>query len=188
MSAVTFVTFSYGTGRAAEPMRSDVQLMPSHHRAAPGARVLMGIEESVAALLGQRLGEMHQVLGATTANKDFKPEVTGVKDTQAWAKDVGAQITRALQLLELHQTQLNPADQALVSELLAQKKAIATHVNSLAKATLGGLRIRVHGDLHLGQVLDGSLVDLGWLQEMFCVGPAQLLAPNAKSSLGCAGP
>ncbi|MBB4815061.1 maltose alpha-D-glucosyltransferase [Pseudomonas rhodesiae] len=116
-----------------------------------------------AALLGQRLGEMHQVLGATTANKDFKPEVTGVKDTQAWAKDVGAQITRALQLLELHQTQLNPADQALVSELLAQKKAIAAHVNGLAKATLGGLRIRVHGDLHLGQVLvvkgDAYLID-----------------------------
>ncbi|MDF9769691.1 trehalose synthase-fused probable maltokinase [Pseudomonas rhodesiae] len=116
-----------------------------------------------AALLGQRLGEMHQVLGATTTHKDFKPEVTSVKDTQAWAKDVGAQISRALQLLELHQNQLNPADQALVSELLAQKKAIATHVNSLAKATLGGLRIRVHGDLHLGQVLvvkgDAYLID-----------------------------
>ncbi|MEB0208957.1 hypothetical protein QN356_26220, partial [Pseudomonas sp. CCC3.1] len=75
------------------------------------------------------------------------------KDTQAWAKDVGAQIDRALQLLKLNQSQLNPADQALVSELLAQKKAIAAHVQALAKATAGGLRIRVHGDLHLGQVL-----------------------------------
>lgn len=116
-----------------------------------------------AGLLGQRLGEMHVVLGAPTQNKDFKPEITTTKDTQAWAKDVGAQLQRALQLLKLNQSQLNPADQALVSELLAQEKAIGGHVQALAKATLGGLRIRVHGDLHLGQVLvvkgDAYLID-----------------------------
>jgi len=116
-----------------------------------------------AGLLGQRLGEMHQVLGAKTTDKAFKPEITTAKDTQAWAKDVGAQLERALHLLKLHQSQLNPADQALVSDLLAQKKAIVSHVQALAKATAGGLRIRVHGDLHLGQVLvvkgDAYLID-----------------------------
>jgi maltose alpha-D-glucosyltransferase/alpha-amylase len=116
-----------------------------------------------AGLLGQRLGEMHCVLAASTANQDFNPEVTTAKDAQAWAKDVGAQIERALQLLKLHQSQLNPADQVRVSELLDQKKAIASHVQALAQATLGGLRIRVHGDLHLGQVLvvkgDAYLID-----------------------------
>lgn len=123
----------------------------------------LGELKDFAGLLGQRLGEMHGVLGAKTTDKDFKPEVTSVKDTQTWAKDVGAQIDRALQLLKLHQHQLNPADQALVSDLLAQKKAIASHVQTLAKATAGGLRIRVHGDLHLGQVLvvkgDAYLID-----------------------------
>ncbi|MDY0836843.1 maltose alpha-D-glucosyltransferase [Pseudomonas sp. SED1] len=116
-----------------------------------------------AGLLGQRLGEMHQVLAAPTANKAFKPEVTSLKDSQGWAKHVGAQIDRALQLLKQHQTKLNPADQALVSALLDQKKAIASYVQDLAKATVGGLRIRVHGDLHLGQVLvvkgDAYLID-----------------------------
>ncbi|NIL19553.1 maltose alpha-D-glucosyltransferase [Pseudomonas sp. AN3A02] len=116
-----------------------------------------------AGLLGQRLGEMHQVLAAPTANKAFKPEVTSLKDSQGWAKHVRAQIDRALQLLKQHQTKLNPADQALVSALLDQKKAIASYVQDLAKATVGGLRIRVHGDLHLGQVLvvkgDAYLID-----------------------------
>lgn len=116
-----------------------------------------------AGLLGQRLGEMHNVLAAPTSNPDFQPEVTTVKDSQGWAKQVGAQIERALQLLKQHQNQLNPADQGLVTQLLAQKKAIASHVQALAKATVGGLRIRVHGDLHLGQVMvvkgDAYLID-----------------------------
>lgn len=116
-----------------------------------------------AGLLGQRLGEMHNVLAAPTTNPHFKPEVTSIQDSQGWARQVGAQIEHALQLLKQHQSQLNPADQGLVTQLLAQKKTIASRVQALAKATVGGLRIRVHGDLHLGQVLvvkgDAYLID-----------------------------
>lgn len=116
-----------------------------------------------AALLGQRLGEMHVILAGPTDHPDFTPQLTSLQDSQHWAQQVGAQVERALQLLEAHQHQLNPADQAQVSDLLAQKKAIARHVQALAKATVGGLRIRVHGDLHLGQVLvvkgDAYLID-----------------------------
>lgn len=116
-----------------------------------------------AGLLGQRLGEMHVVLSAPTDNPDFKTEVTIVKDTQASAKSVSGQIERALDLLEQHRNTLEPGDQQLVSELLSKRKALLAQVQTLAKQSVGGLRMRVHGDLHLGQMLvvkgDAYLID-----------------------------
>jgi maltose alpha-D-glucosyltransferase/alpha-amylase len=123
----------------------------------------LGELKDFAAMLGQRLGEMHKVLAASSDNPDFDPYITTQKDALATGKDVVAQIEHALKLLKQHQNELNPADKTLVSRLLDHKKAILGHVQELAKKTAGGLRIRVHGDLHLGQVLvikgDAYLID-----------------------------
>jgi maltose alpha-D-glucosyltransferase/alpha-amylase len=123
----------------------------------------LGELKDFAAMLGQRLGEMHQVLAASSENPDFDPQITTQKDASATGKDVVAQIEHALKLLKQHQHELNPADKTLVSRLQEHKKAILSHVQELAKKTAGGLRIRVHGDLHLGQVLvikgDAYLID-----------------------------
>ncbi|MDR9751768.1 maltose alpha-D-glucosyltransferase [Pseudomonas sp. SZMC_28357] len=123
----------------------------------------LGELKDFAGMLGQRLGEMHHVLAAPTEDPDFAPVVTSAKDASATAKDVTAQMERALQLLKQQQNQLNPADQALVSRLLENKKVVLAHIQALAKKAVGGLRIRVHGDLHLGQVLvikgDAYLID-----------------------------
>ncbi|HEF4760005.1 TPA: maltose alpha-D-glucosyltransferase [Pseudomonas putida] len=123
----------------------------------------LGELKDFAAMLGQRLGEMHQVLAAPSNNPDFKPHVTTQKDALASARDVAAQIEQALTLLVQHQGELSPADSNLVSRLQDNRKAILGHVQALAKQTAGGLRIRVHGDLHLGQVLvikgDAYLID-----------------------------
>ncbi|QHF03546.1 maltose alpha-D-glucosyltransferase [Pseudomonas asturiensis] len=113
--------------------------------------------------LGQRLGEMHQILAAPTDNADFAVEVTSHEDSEAAAKSVVAQLERALQLLEQRKADLDADDQQLVDDLISQRQRIQQHVASLASRAVGGLRIRVHGDLHLGQVLvvkgDAYLID-----------------------------
>ena len=123
----------------------------------------LGELKDFAGMLGQRLGEMHQVLAAPSDNPDFAPQVTTQKDALACTKDVVAQLEHALKLLKQHQSELSPADKALVTHLLDNKKAILSHVQELGKKAVGGLRIRVHGDLHLGQVLvikgDAYLID-----------------------------
>jgi maltose alpha-D-glucosyltransferase/alpha-amylase len=123
----------------------------------------LGELKDFAGMLGQRLGEMHQVLASPTDNPNFAPQVTSQKEALASAKDVAAQLEHSLKLLKQHQNELNPADQALVTRLLENKKTILSHVQDLGRKAAGGLRIRVHGDLHLGQVLvikgDAYLID-----------------------------
>ncbi|WP_434604302.1 maltose alpha-D-glucosyltransferase [Pseudomonas sp. R1-7] len=123
----------------------------------------LGELKDFAGMLGQRLGEMHQVLAQPTDNPAFAPQPTSAKEAQAIGKDVAAQVENALRLLKQNQDQLNPADQAMVARLLEHRKTVLAHVQELAGKAAGGLRIRVHGDLHLGQVLvikgDAYLID-----------------------------
>ncbi|MCF7202409.1 maltose alpha-D-glucosyltransferase [Pseudomonas oligotrophica] len=104
-------------------------------------------------LLGQRLGEMHMILAGATDNPDFAAEPAGEGDAQALAASVREQLLRALALLESNRANLERRDVLLVDRLLGQRDALLAEVERLAGLGTGGLRIRVHGDQHLGQVL-----------------------------------
>ena len=106
-----------------------------------------------ARVLGQRLGEMHSVLAQARDNPDFAPHFTTFEDTQRQATHITAQVKQALQQLKAHLSELPSADQQRVKQLIDQQAAINAYIQQLAADTQGGLNIRVHGDLHLGQVL-----------------------------------
>ena len=116
-----------------------------------------------AALLGQRLGEMHLLLGAPTEDAAFKPRVSTAADSDHWSQQIGAELTHALDLLAQHRDSLDSDSQALVDDLQQQRDGLAKHIGNLAEQAQGGLLMRVHGDLHLGQVLvvqgDAYLID-----------------------------
>ncbi|WP_372821128.1 maltose alpha-D-glucosyltransferase [Pseudomonas parafulva] len=116
-----------------------------------------------ATLLGQRLGEMHLLLAAPTADQAFAPRPSDTQDSERWGRQINAELSRALELLAQHREQLDSESQALVDDLQQQREGLAQHIEMLARQAQGGLLMRVHGDLHLGQVLvvqgDAYLID-----------------------------
>ncbi|CAI3788576.1 Glucosamine kinase [Pseudomonas sp. MM227] len=116
-----------------------------------------------AGMLGQRLGEMHVALAASGAQADFLARVSNQKDAQGWATSIASQVERALGLLEQRRAEFAEQDQALVAELLGRREELLAQVERLSAQATGGLIMRVHGDLHLGQMLvvqgDAYLID-----------------------------
>lgn len=130
--------------------------------AAPDVDAL-GELQQFAGVLGKRVGEMHAVLARPVENPDFGYQLSGERDSARWAKSITAQLREALQALARQRDALSPATAKQADWLLAREKSLLEAVTRLATQAAGGLRIRVHGDLHLGQVLvvqgDAYIID-----------------------------
>ena len=92
--------------------------------------------------LGARIGEMHAALASDPSDLAFAPEPLRREDLERWGRTL---------LLELDRTIAAAA--TAVPELASRRGPLEARIQRLAKLVPSGLRIRQHGDLHLGQVL-----------------------------------
>ncbi|MGP3789691.1 maltose alpha-D-glucosyltransferase [Pseudomonas sp. B392_1p] len=123
----------------------------------------LGELQSFATLLGRRLGEMHDMLAQPSDNADFGALQSNEQNCAEWNRSIAAQVNDALDAVAQRRDALTGAARKAADWLVGQRDALLRQIETLAGSLRGGLRIRVHGDLHLGQVLvvkgDAYLID-----------------------------
>ncbi len=104
-------------------------------------------------LLGRRTAELHVALGATSSDPAFAPETCPSSYLRSRAEAMALSTTRALTLLRSRWATLSQSDQAQAQRVLDAEPAILARLGVLVMVPPNAMRIRCHGDYHLGQVL-----------------------------------
>ncbi len=99
--------------------------------------------------LGQRTAEVHLALAGKTDNPAFTPEPIMAADVANWVAEAREQAHETLGRLK-QKTGGSP----LIQDVLAREQAMEDAIGKLFDGlTVTGIKTRVHGDYHLGQIL-----------------------------------
>jgi maltose alpha-D-glucosyltransferase / alpha-amylase len=103
--------------------------------------------------LGHRTGEMHVALASDSTNEDFKPEPFSKLYQRSLYQSMRDLTNRVF--VQLRSKRRSAPDDLvpLIDQTLSKETQILNAFQGIADKRLSGMRIRVHGDYHLGQVL-----------------------------------
>ncbi|MGH8743232.1 MAG: putative maltokinase, partial [Burkholderiales bacterium] len=103
--------------------------------------------------LGRRTGELHKALATKTGNSAFDPEPVREQDIAAWVRKVHEEATVTLDLIKRQRDTLAPAARSDADALLERRQQLLQRIETCAPNSADAVKIRHHGDYHLGQVL-----------------------------------
>ncbi|MDB4963548.1 MAG: alpha-amylase [Myxococcales bacterium] len=104
-------------------------------------------------LLGMRTAEMHVSLASDPVDPLFAPEPYDIMHQQSLYGSVSAQVARTFDLIRARMRTFTPEQRMLVEDLLPREGEIDTAIAQVTKRRIDVIRMRIHGDYHLGQVL-----------------------------------
>jgi maltose alpha-D-glucosyltransferase/alpha-amylase len=117
------------------------------------ARELIGSYLESARLLGQRTAELHIALASAPDVADFAPEPFSTLYQRSVYQSMQSQVGQVFQLLRDRMRRLPEEARLDAQKVLDQEGEIRRHYRTLLQRKINTMRIRVHGDYHLGQVL-----------------------------------
>ncbi len=104
-------------------------------------------------LLGQRTAEMHIALSAETLEPGFNPEPFTSSYQRSIYQSMRSEASRIFQTLHKRVRKLPDGPRELATELLDTQSQVLARFQAVNATKMTGLRSRIHGDYHLGQVL-----------------------------------
>jgi maltose alpha-D-glucosyltransferase/alpha-amylase len=121
--------------------------------APPLARELVGSYLESARVLGQRTGDLHAALSSDRKSADFAPEPFTPHSRRAVYQRMRTLADQSLGLLANRVKSLEGDLRASAEKVLALEDVILGRFRAIAESRVNAVRIRCHGDYHLGQVL-----------------------------------
>lgn len=108
---------------------------------------------ALAEVLGRRTGELHLAFATPTDDPAFRPEPLGAQDVAAWRDKAAADARATFQRLEQALPQLLGTDLADAQAVLAAQRGLLERITQTPLPPGRALKVRIHGDYHLAQVL-----------------------------------
>ncbi len=105
------------------------------------------------ALLGKRTGEMHNALISVPEEEDFSPEPFSMLYQRSVFQSMRTLVNRVWQSLRNNIKNLPESLQEEASFILQSDRKILGSLQKFTSNKFSAMRIRIHGDYHLGQVL-----------------------------------
>lgn len=134
-------------------LEDDLRLAQTEPDAQPSVARPLDYPLDLVRRLGERTGEMHAAFARETGNRAFDPEPILPADIEAWVEEVKAQAQSAVSALHGAWDRLAPTVQEQAQRLVAAREEIAERIGRFAAMQPAGIKSRIHGDYHLGQVL-----------------------------------
>ncbi len=137
-------------------------------KSAPGCAVrfreLIGeLNLQMVRLLGQRTAELHLALASAAENPDFAPEPFTMRYQRSVYQSMLSQVKRATRTLDRNMADLPPSIRKEAERIAAARPKIDSRLKKILERKISGMRTRIHGDYHLGQVLftgkDFAIID-----------------------------
>jgi maltose alpha-D-glucosyltransferase/alpha-amylase len=102
---------------------------------------------------GRRVAELHSALADSPDLPDFAPEPIKPADVSGLVDDLVAHADIVFETLAARRGSIKDSDLPLVDRVLAQRPALRERLRAQLPDSVDALRIRHHGDLHLGRML-----------------------------------
>ena len=119
----------------------------------PLAAELMGTYIDAAQLIGRRVAELHLALLSDNEDPDFAPEPYGTLHQRSVYQSMRNLLGRVIRLLNGRLNTIPQELRKLARDIAAQHNAIAARFEMFLNRRVSVVRMRYHGDLHLGQML-----------------------------------